>query len=283
MTYGIYTTRAALLARAARPADHMPMWLSWHFGWIPRVMIVLLLLAPVALLFDGFILETWRDERRNDTLRSISESARPDPALAKLAGRAKTAPLSPVEFKEYARLVHRQADKFEQATAALKAMPLREKDVAVHADIVKRYESYALAYRGLSDAYERNDPGAIQVAREKAGELLRAYADPVPVPMHVDDELSRIRSAKPKEDPKLARLTAKRKQGHLSLEEARELVRVLRQQADRFEQAALALKATVHDGDTLVPYEITMWQNRASQYRDWAQFEEQMKPSITDR
>jgi len=95
--------------------------------------------------------------------------------------------------------------------------------------------------------------------------------------------LSRIRSAKPKEDPKLARLTAKRKQGHLSLEEARELVRVLRQQADRFEQAALALKATVHDGDTLVPYEITMWQNRASQYRDWAQFEEQMKPSITDR
>jgi hypothetical protein len=118
--------------------------------------------------------------------------------------------------------VHRQADKFEQATAALKAMPLREKDVAVHADIVKRYESYALAYRGLSDAYERNDPGAIQVAREKAGELLRAYADPAPVPMHVDDELSRIRSAKPKEDPKLARLTAKRKQGHLSLEEARE-------------------------------------------------------------
>jgi hypothetical protein len=30
----------------------MPMWLSWHFGWIPRVMIVLLLLAPVALLFE---------------------------------------------------------------------------------------------------------------------------------------------------------------------------------------------------------------------------------------
>src|SRR5262245_25425377 len=74
-TSSIYTTRAQLLARAARPADHMPMALSWHFGWIPRVMIVLLLLAPIALLFDGFILETWRDERRNDSLRSIEEKA----------------------------------------------------------------------------------------------------------------------------------------------------------------------------------------------------------------
>ncbi|HEV8094341.1 MAG TPA: hypothetical protein VGP71_01360, partial [Burkholderiales bacterium] len=111
---------------------------------------------------------------------------------------------------------------------------------------------------------------------EKARGLLQAYSEPAPVPPHVDDEFSRIRSAKPKEDPKVSRLEAKIKHGSLSAEESVELVRLLRQQAERFEQAALALKATAREGDTLVPYEITMWQSRAVLYRERADVQELM-------
>src|SRR5262249_54915903 len=81
----------------------------------------------VVLLSNGFVAEAWQDKKRDDQIQSIEEKARPDAALTNLAEKSKHAPLSAPERAEYVRLVHVQADKFEHATSALKAMPVREK------------------------------------------------------------------------------------------------------------------------------------------------------------
>ena len=128
----------------------------------------------VVLFSNGFIAEVWQDKKRDDQIQSIEEKARPDPALTNLVEKSKRIPLSPAEQGDYVRLLRQQADKFETASAALKAMPVREKDVGVHAHIVKRYENYALAYRGLSDAYDKHDANAVTVARTNALKLLQS-------------------------------------------------------------------------------------------------------------
>ena len=128
--------------------------------------------AVIALLHNGFIAEAWQDGRRDDRIRSIEAKAQIDPALTRLVEKSKKSPLSPDEHRDYVRLIHGQTEKFEQAAVALKAMPLREKDALVHAGIVKRYENYTVAYRGLADAYDHNDANAVMAARENARKLL---------------------------------------------------------------------------------------------------------------
>jgi hypothetical protein len=150
-----------------------------EFGLITGRGVLLLLtiaLIPagfVVLLSNGFVAEAWQDKKRDDQIQSIEQKAQPDPALTNLAEKSQRGPLSAAEQGDYIRLLHQQANKFEQARTALKTMPVREKDAGVHAGIVKRYENYALAYRGLSDAYDKNDANAVIAAREKALKLLQ--------------------------------------------------------------------------------------------------------------